>query len=164
LQADPNPVALFVLAWLEGHRLGDDCEAVLAARVRLIRMLDRHNLTTDEGKRWLGYFAWLLRLPREYTARLWAELNPKDKENPMPLVSDIEEFLTEKGIEKGQRLGLVKGIALGLKLKFGSDGLALLPQVEKIEGLTEIQAIYDAIDPAASLDDVRKLIPAAPNG
>ena len=85
----------------------------------------------------------------------------------MPLVSDVERHLTEKGIEqgiekgieKGRREGLVKAISLGLKLKFKQEGAALLPAVEKIEDVAVLDAIFNAIEPAASLDDVSKLIP-----
>jgi hypothetical protein len=61
-----NPVALFVLAWLEGRRLSEDYEKILAARVRLIRALSRFGLALGEANRWLGYFHWFLWLPREY--------------------------------------------------------------------------------------------------
>jgi hypothetical protein len=67
----------------------------------------------------------------------------------------LVEYLEEVGLKRGLR----KAIALGLDLKFGRDGLALLPRVEKIEELDRLLAICDAIKPARSIDDVRLFIP-----
>jgi hypothetical protein len=80
----------------------------------------------------------------------------------MPLVSDLERYFTEKGREEGQRIGFVEAIALGLDLKFGAEGLALMPQVEKIEDLGVLQTLTKTIKPAVSLDEIRKLLPPAP--
>ena len=65
-------------------------------------------------------------------------------------------FAEQVGLEKGRK----EAIALGLRLKFGPAGSALMPQVEKVKELDALQAICEAIEPAVSLDDVRKLIPA----
>ena len=61
----------------------------------------------------------------------------------MPIVSDLQEYWTEKGAEKGQRIGFNKAIALGLDLKFGPEGVALLPQIEKIEDLSSTSALLE---------------------
>jgi hypothetical protein len=162
LEGDANPVGLFVLAFLEGRRLDEkDFDGIAAAKARVMRGLKKHRTSHDETGRWLGLFDWFLQLPPGYNARLWREASESDKENVMPLVSYLEQVGIEKGMEKGQRIGLVKAIALGLDLKFDKAGLALMPAVEKIEDLTVLEAIKDAIKPAASLDDVSKLIPAS---
>jgi hypothetical protein len=163
LEADANPVGLFVLGYLEGRRLKDD-EAGRAERKRaLIRRLKGHGLSVVETGRWIGLFDWLLPLSA-YNVRLWEEADESDKEGMMAVVSFLEQRGMEKGLEKGRREVLLKGIGLGLKLKFKEEGLAQIPAVEKIEDAAVLAAIFNAIDPAASLDDVRKLIPAPSNG
>jgi hypothetical protein len=82
LEKHPNPVALFVLAYLEGRRLEGDHEATLAAKVRFARRLKEYKLLEAEGKRWMGFLDWLLWLPEEYNARLRAELEPTEKGIP----------------------------------------------------------------------------------
>ena len=59
-----------------------------------------------------------------------------------------------------------QAIALGLKLRFQQDGVALIPEIEKLGDLAVLEAIYNAIEPATSVDDIRKLLPvsAPPNG
>jgi hypothetical protein len=65
---------------------------------------------------------------------------------------------------RGRRQGFLKAAQIGLKLKFGAEGMALMPEVEKVEDLAVLEAICDAIEPAASLDDVRKFMPQGEQG
>ena len=78
----------------------------------------------------------------------------------MPLMSYLEqvgfEKGEEKGLEKGEQRGLHKAIELGLELKYGEEGLALMPQVMKIENLSALSAVCDAIKPATSLPSLAR--------
>jgi len=67
----------------------------------------------------------------------------------------------EQGLEQGQILGLRQGqldaIALGLELKFGADGLRLLPEISKIEDLDMLRAIREGLKVTSSLDELRSI-------
>lgn len=168
LEADPNPVGLFVLAFLLGRRHEGDHEALLTAKVRLIRLLSARTLTEAEANRWENYLDWLLPLPESYNARLREALAPVPREFPMSFFAYLRRVTREEGLDEGRkegrREGLIAAVALGLDLKFGQQGAALVPEVEKVEDLAVLQAVYDAIKPAQSLDDVRKLLPVPTNG
>lgn len=47
--------------------------------------------------------------------------------------------------------GFLAGIKLGLKLKFGDEGLKLLPEINKIKDVELLQTIHDAIETAKNL-------------
>jgi hypothetical protein len=52
---------------------------------------------------------------------------------------------------------LLAGIALGLELKFGAEGLMLLPEIKEITDVDVLRAVRDAIKPAANPDEVRRV-------
>ncbi|MFM7583438.1 MAG: hypothetical protein ACKO9F_12080 [Caldilinea sp.] len=54
-------------------------------------------------------------------------------------------------------MDLLAGIRLGLKLKFGLAGAALMPEVAQIEDVALLQTIGDAIELAATPDEVRQV-------
>jgi hypothetical protein len=52
--------------------------------------------------------------------------------------------------------GFLAGIKLGLKLKFGDEGLKLLPEINEIKDVELLQTIHGAIETANTLDDLRQ--------
>ena len=68
----------------------------------------------------------------------------------MPFI-DIAERV---GMEKG----LLKGIEAVLEVKFGAEGLKLLPEIQPIQNHEVLDKILQAIKTAASPDEVRRVI------
>ena len=67
----------------------------------------------------------------------------------MPFVSTPEWF--------GHRKGLQEGIRTSLDIKFGEAGLALMPEIERIDEPEQLQIVLRAIKDARTPDDLRKL-------
>ncbi|NOX62435.1 MAG: hypothetical protein GXP42_10915 [Chloroflexi bacterium] len=67
----------------------------------------------------------------------------------------------EKGLEKGRvegyREGLLMGIAVALDVKFGVDGLKLMPELKEIENVAVLEAVEQAIRSARTVDELRSL-------
>ena len=59
--------------------------------------------------------------------------------------------------ERGQRQELVNGIELGLELKSGDDGLALMSRISQIEDLETLRAIRDAIRIASGISELQQI-------
>ena len=59
--------------------------------------------------------------------------------------------------EEGEIEGEIKGIELGLDLKFGPQGLELMEEIKKIDNLTVLQQIFSAIKPSKSLEEIRSM-------
>jgi hypothetical protein len=66
----------------------------------------------------------------------------------MPFVTIAERV----GMEKG----LLKGIEVSLKLKFGAEGLELLPEIRELQNHELLEAVLEAIETAASPDQLRR--------
>jgi predicted transposase/invertase (TIGR01784 family) len=62
----------------------------------------------------------------------------------------------ELGLEQGLRDGLLGGIELALEVKFGADGLALMPEIAAVTDNTTLRAVRDAIRTARTVEDVRR--------
>ncbi|MEW6381171.1 MAG: DUF2887 domain-containing protein [bacterium] len=68
----------------------------------------------------------------------------------------------EEGIEKGRLEGLIEAIKLGMELKFGLEGLTLLPRIEKEKDITRLDIIKEAIKIATSVKEIEKLLGSEP--
>ena len=64
----------------------------------------------------------------------------------------------EKGIEKGRLEGLIEAIKLGMELKFGLEGLKLLPRIEKEKDITRLDTIKEAIRIATTVKEIEELL------
>lgn len=68
----------------------------------------------------------------------------------MPYITSVER--------SGIRQGLLEGIELGLKLKFGSSGNSLLPEIADIRDVEQLRAILTGLETADTLDELRQII------
>ncbi len=67
----------------------------------------------------------------------------------MPYVTSIERV--------ARREALRKGIAACLKIRFGPEGLNLMPEIEEIHDGDLLEAILQAIENANSPEEIRSL-------
>ncbi len=67
----------------------------------------------------------------------------------MPYITSVERL----GIKKG----LLQGIELGLELKFGAEGLKLLPEIRALWELEVLQAVLQAIKTATTPGELRQI-------
>lgn len=67
----------------------------------------------------------------------------------------------QEGLQEGKRLGLreglLNGIELGIALKFGSEGLRLLPEIYEIEDVKMLRAIHEGLKITESLEALRRI-------
>jgi predicted transposase/invertase (TIGR01784 family) len=81
------------------------------------------------------------------------------------VMSTIAERWLEQGMQKGlsqglsqgRREGLLDAIQLGLRLRFGSDGMRLMPEIFGIQDLAILRTIYGSIETAKTPDELRLL-------
>ena len=57
----------------------------------------------------------------------------------------------------GLKKGLLEGIELGLEVKFGAEGLALMPEIRELQDPGVLEAVLEAIETASSPDEVRRV-------
>ncbi|MBC6420015.1 MAG: hypothetical protein GDA44_15245 [Prochloron sp. SP5CPC1] len=58
-------------------------------------------------------------------------------------------------MEQGRQEGLVSAIELGLELKFGPDGLELLPEISPIRDFEVLSAIKEGIKKVTTIEELR---------
>jgi flagellar biosynthesis/type III secretory pathway protein FliH len=63
----------------------------------------------------------------------------------------------EQGLERGRRQGLLDGIELALELRFGADGLRLVPEIAEVEDANVLRAIHTSIRQVTSPDELRRI-------
>lgn len=90
----------------------------------------------------------------------------KDKELARKLIgrrkdlmiqSAAYDLIKQEGVKEGMQQGMLAGIELGLELRFGSEGLRLLPQIYKIEQVEVLRAIHEGLKTVTTLDELRRI-------
>ena len=77
----------------------------------------------------------------------------------MPFISPTGQIWLDRGEAKGIVRGRIEAIALGLRLRFGSAGLELMPRVQAIKDPTVLGDLLKAAENAPTLDALRALLP-----
>ncbi len=84
-----------------------------------------------------------------------------------PYVTSVERFGFQRGLkegrvlglEEGQVKGLLDGIDLGLELRFGDQGMRLLPRLRSIQDLDTLQQVKDLLRRHdTTLEDLERFI------
>ncbi|PKO20462.1 MAG: hypothetical protein CVU38_20005 [Chloroflexi bacterium HGW-Chloroflexi-1] len=63
----------------------------------------------------------------------------------------------QQGQQQGLRQGLFDGITLGLELKWGADGLHLLPEIGRIEDVYLLRAIHEGLKRVGTSEELRRI-------
>jgi hypothetical protein len=118
-----------------------------------------------DGQSLLRFLDWLIRLPEgiqeEYHERI---KNDVEVRTVMPYLMDIERIAIEKGRkegreegrEQGRREGLIQALTLGLRLRFGEEGLKLLPDVQKITSSALLGNLVEVLPRVSSKEDFER--------
>ncbi len=64
----------------------------------------------------------------------------------------------QRGRREGRREEILSGIELALEIKFGTEGLQLMPEISQISDLDRLKAIQQGIKSANTLDELRQFI------
>jgi len=64
---------------------------------------------------------------------------------------------SNREFNKEIRDGLLKAIDMGLRFRFGTTGLTLIPEISKIRDTDILNLIYEGLKTASSLEEIRQL-------
>ncbi len=99
-------------------------------------------------------------LPQELEQEFWQEVIHLEEESRMPYITSVERIGIQKGIEQSQqqmRQILLESIELGLELKFGSEGLSLLPEISLLEDVEQLRAIQAGLRTVSTVEELRRV-------
>ncbi len=154
LEASDNPFSKVVLAHLKTFETRGDPGRRHAWKLRLVRGLYERGLSAKDVRELFRLIDWLMVLPPPLEEAFDQEIEDAQKEKHMPYVTSIERV----GIRKALR----KGIQSLLKVRFGDEGLKLMPEIESVYDADQLEAILQALETAQTPDEVRRIwLPAA---
>jgi hypothetical protein len=149
LETNPNVFALVVLAHLKTLETRQSPADRHAWKVRLIKRLYERSLSTKDVRQLFRFIDWLMDLPGPLDRLFWQEIDRYEEERRMPFMTTPERLArTEE---------LLAGIELGLELKFGAEGLRLLPEIQQLTDVDVLRAVRQSIRTAATPEDLREI-------
>jgi predicted transposase YdaD len=63
----------------------------------------------------------------------------------------------QEGLQEGIRQGLLEAITFGLDLRFGPEGLRLLPEIETLPNLSLLRAVKEYLKTAPTPEELRRI-------
>ena len=75
----------------------------------------------------------------------------------MPYVTSGERIGIEKGVKQGIREGILKGIEALLEVKFGTEGLEILPEISQIQDVDILESILSGIKTKNTLEEIQAI-------
>jgi hypothetical protein len=153
LEADPNPFATVVLAHLKTLETRQSSADRKAWKLRLVKGLYERGMDAEDVRQLYRFIDWIMELPEGLDRSFGQELISYQQEKRMPFITIVERI----GIEKGLHEGLLKGIETCLEVKFGAEGLELMPELREIPDHKLLDAVRRAIPAAASPEALRRV-------
>jgi hypothetical protein len=153
LEASDNIFATVVMAHLVGLQTRNNRTQRKQQKLALVRGLYEKGFEREAVINLLAFIDWMLTLPLELEREFRRELEQLEEERRMRYVTSFERI----AMEEGTKQGLIKGIALALKLKFGESGTNLLPEIEAIADVDTLSAVLDAIESVESLEQLQQV-------
>jgi hypothetical protein len=149
LEADANPFALLVLAHLKTLQTRQDPAERQAWKVRLVKGLYERGQTAEDVRQLFRFIDWMMDLPPVLNQLFWQEIEEYEEEKKMPFITTPERI--------GMQRGLLEGIEMCLKMKFGAEGLRLMPELRELYDHEKLRAVLHAIETASTPDELRRV-------
>jgi hypothetical protein len=177
LEASRNPFATIVIAHLKTQETRHDAEERQVWKFRLIRRLYEQGYAKKDIIGLFRFIDWLMRLPEEAEMALWHEIQAYEEGEQMDYITSVERIGMKRGFQQGvqegiqqgkqlglqegkqlgERKGLLEGIELGLELKFGSEGLRLMPEIYQIEEVDMLRTVHEGLKVVETVEALRRL-------
>ncbi|HUY32746.1 MAG TPA: hypothetical protein VMV69_08185 [Pirellulales bacterium] len=149
LESNPNPFAMVFLAHLKTMETRSSPADRRVWKLRLVKGLYERGLIAEDIRRIFAFVDWIMDLPEPLERLFWEEINAYQKEKRMPFVTIAERV----GMEKV----LLEGIEALLEVRFGEEGLTLLPEIREIQDHEALRKILRSLKTAGSTDEVRRI-------
>jgi hypothetical protein len=158
LEASRNPFATVVMAHLKAQETRNNAQERFSSKLYLTRRLYEQGYEREDVINLFRFIDWVMSLPEELEQDFWREVIQLQEDRRMPYITSIERIGIQKGIQQGIRQGLLEAIELGLRLKFGDEGLEILPEISEIEDVEQLKAIISGLlTTVNTLEELRQL-------
>jgi hypothetical protein len=114
-----------------------------------VRNLYERGFSAKDVRELFRVIDWMMELPPALVNVFWQEMDKIQEERRMPYVTSIERLAL--------RRGMCEGIESLLRVRFGDEGLKLMPEIREIHEEETLRAVLKALETATQLDEVRRL-------
>jgi len=149
LEESHNPFATVVMAHLAAMQTRGDRLQRKQQKLALARRLYEQGFEREAILNLLGFIDWMLTLPLDLEREFKREVEQLEAQQSMQYMTSFERIARMES--------LLEGIAVGLKLKFGTEGLSLLPEISRIEDVEQLRAVLTGLETASNLEQLRFL-------
>lgn len=164
LEESRNPFAIVVMAHLKALETRDNRNQRKEWKLTLTRRLYEQGYEREDIINLFQFVDWIMSLPQILEQEFWQEVIQLEEERRMPYITSVERIGIQKGIEQGIEQSrqqfkqiLLESIEMGLDLKFGSEGLRLLPEISLLEDVEQLRAIQTALRTVNNVEELRRI-------
>lgn len=150
LETSRNPFATVVMAHLKAQETRSNAQGRFESKLTLTRRLYEQDYSREDVVNLFHFIDWLMSLPQDLEQEFRQEIQQLEAERLMPYITSVER--------SGIRQGLLEGISLGLDLKFGTEGLSLLPEISQIENVEQLRTILAGLKTVSTVEELRQII------
>ncbi|MEO0837977.1 MAG: cytosolic protein [Cyanobacteria bacterium J06641_2] len=149
LEESRNPFATVVLAHLAALETSENRVLRKAQKVGLVRRLYEKEFSREQVLNLFAFVDWMLTLPLNLEREFLVEVEELEEEQRMKYVTSFERI--------ARREELLGAIELGLELKFGSEGLALMQEISVQNDIERLRLIKEGIKTVSSVSELRQI-------
>jgi hypothetical protein len=149
LESDPNPFAVVVLAHLKALETRGATKQRHAWKVRLVKGLYGRGMDPEDVRQLFRFIDWVMVLPEPLERVFRQEAEAIRQEKHMPFIDTFQRIAMEKC--------LLEGIEVALDVKFGAEGLELMPELRQIRDHELLRKILKRIPTADSPAGLRRI-------
>jgi hypothetical protein len=148
LESNPNPFAVVVLAHLKALETQGAPEKRYAWKIRLVKGLYERGMEAEDVRHLFRFIDWIMELPEPLEEHFNRESDAIRQEKHMPFLDIIDRTAIRKD--------LLLGIEVCLEVKFGAEGLELMPELREIRDIEVLRKILKRIARAGGPAEVRR--------
>jgi hypothetical protein len=153
LEDSLNPFAIVVMAHLKALETRGNQVQRKDWKFNLTRRLYEKGYERQDVLNLFRFIDWVITLPPSLADEFEADLERFERENQMPYVTSIERRAKQEGV----REGILSGIEITLEIKFGNEGLKLVPEIAQIEDVDVLKNIQSGLRHANTIDELRAI-------
>ncbi|MDJ0696338.1 hypothetical protein [Mastigocoleus sp. MO_188.B34] len=149
------------MAHIKAKKTRQDNEVRKYWKLYLTKRLYERGYQKEDIIKLFRFIDWVMKLPKELENSFWDQVTEYEEDKKMPYITSVEQ----RGIEKGKREGKVEGkkegilelIEVTLEIKFGAEGLEILPEISQIKDVDVLRAVLNGIKIKNTLEELRKI-------
>lgn len=137
------------MAHIKAKETRQDNEVRKRWKLYLTKRLYEKGYQKEDIIKLFRFIDWVMKLPKELEDSFWDQVTEYEEDKKMPYITSVEQ----RGIERG----ILESIATVLEIKFGAEGLEILPEISQIQDVDVLRAVLTGIKTKNTLQELRQI-------